>query len=270
MIRLVFAIALSLSSIISLAQTNSRNKILQLQGKIISVDGKRFEINADGFPRQIYNEDLSQHLLYEPMHFHFYSLSKSQEKFSANDFKILTETVDSIVWEAKSASSSLEMVVKGKLFLNGLVDYKVKIVALKSISMSSINFHIPFEKSMSKYLVGLGQKAYERPDTVKWVHGNWRKIKPAVWIGNENLGLYIRVKETSNWLQSNNVAMQINIKGSSMLTDIYTSKVILNEADELNFDFNLILTPQSSENSRLSFGKQFKFYEKLDKKASKK
>ncbi|RYG16048.1 MAG: hypothetical protein EOO07_14080 [Chitinophagaceae bacterium] len=64
--------------------------------------------------------------------------------------------------------------------------------------------------------------------------------------------------------------MQINIKGSSMLTDIYASKITLNEADELNFDFNLILTPQPSEKNQLNFGRQFKLYERLDKNISKK
>lgn len=268
MIRLIFAVTLSLFSVISLAQTNFGNETLKFQGKIISVGDKKIEINADGFPKQIYNEDLSQNLLYEPMHFHFYSLPKSQEKFINNDFKILAENKDSIVWIALSASANLEMIVKGKVLSNGLVTYKVKIKAIKSISYSAINFHIPFEKSGSNYLTGLGQKTYKRPDTVKWAQSNWQKVKPAVWIGSEKLGLYFRIKESSNWLRNNNGAMQINIKGSSMLTDIYTSKVILNEADELKFDFSLILTPQSSEYSKLSFGKQFKLYEKLDNQIS--
>lgn len=269
MIRLIFAVTLSLFSVISLAQTNFGNETLKFQGKIISVGDKKIEINADGFPKQIYNEDLSQHLLYEPMHFHFYSLPKSQEKFINNDFKILAENKDSIVWIAESASTNLEMIVKGKVLSNGLVNYKVKIKTIKSISYSAINFHIPFEKSGSKYLAGLGQKTYERPDTVKWAQSDWKKIKPAVWIGNEGLGLYFRIKETSNWLKNYNGVMQINIKGSSMLTDIYSSKITLNEADELNFDFNLILTPQPSEKSKLNFGRQFKLYEKLDTRISK-
>ncbi|WP_421946197.1 glycoside hydrolase domain-containing protein [Pedobacter sp.] len=268
--RLILAVALSLFSIVSSAQTKTSNKVLKLQDKIISTGDKKFEINADGFPKQIYNEDLSQHLLYEPMHFHFYSLPKSQEKFISNEFKVLTETVDSIVWIATSASANLKLTVKGKVFSNGLVEYRVKMAALKSIALSAINFHIPFEKSGSKYLAGLAQKTYERPDTVKWAQSDWKKIKPAFWIGDQSLGLYFRIKESSNWLKNYNGAMQINIKGSSMLTDIYASKITLNEADELNFDFNLILTPQPSEKNQLNFGRQFKLYERLDKNISKK
>ncbi|MDN3587042.1 DUF6067 family protein [Pedobacter aquatilis] len=274
MSRILVAFILFLNSIVVFSQDVSSSK-LKVQGQLISLNNMKFDVNADGFPKQYYNIngglfDKSENLLYEPMHFHFYTSTKSQEKMNIINCNISSESGDSVIWNAKSASNNLSMNVAATMFSNGFVNYKVKLTALKDVELSSINFHIPFQKSVSKYLLGLGRKDYYRRDTVKWNDQQWNKIKPAFWIGNDSLGLYLRINTNSNWLKRNNGSIQINIKGSSMLTDIYTGKLSLNQGDELNFDFNLILTSHSVDDVKTSFPDRFKQYEKLDRRQSKK
>ncbi|WP_316739626.1 glycoside hydrolase domain-containing protein [Pedobacter aquatilis] len=274
-LRLAITFILLLNSFFGLAQDPLSGK-LQIQNQIISLDKMRFEINADGFPKQYYIVDESLNskpkaLLYEPMHFHFYTSPKTQEKLSITNVKVLYQSVDSVVWVANSASTNLRMNVFAKMLSNGLIKYNIKITALKNIEFSAINFHIPFEKLASKYLLGLGRrKDYFRPDTVRWNESHSNALKPRVWIGNDSLGLYLSVKNSGNWLKENTGSMQINIKGSSMLTDISTGKVVLKQSDELNFDFVLILTPMPGEQRKVSKEKQFKRYEKLERRAANK
>ncbi|WP_231459183.1 MULTISPECIES: glycoside hydrolase domain-containing protein [unclassified Pedobacter] len=270
---LAFIISLLLYTSKTFAQ-GIPSRQLSLEDKVISLNNIRFELNADGLPKQsnIENDgrnDQPQHLLYEPMHFHFYTSAKAQEKMTVLNLDVVSQNRDSIVWKATSTSANLKMNVYGKMLSSGLIKYRISLLPTNNIHLAAVNFHIPFEKSVARYLKGLGQDSYMRPDTVRWNQASWENIEPTVWIGNDSLGLYLGIKESSKWLKNNGGSIQINVKGSSMLADVYASNITLNQGDILDFDFNLIVTAQTSK-GQYSIAKRFKKYKKLDKKASNK
>ncbi|RZL26939.1 MAG: hypothetical protein EOO96_22355 [Pedobacter sp.] len=252
--------------------SSAQQKGISIADKIISISGRKLEINADGFPKQIqsfYDWQFNAfgfkptNLLYEPIHFHFFTSPKTQEKLVVGTFNLLSEGKDSIIWEATSSSANVSQYVKAKMIGNGLINYHVNLRALKDVSLSTINFHIPFEKGVSKYLMGLGNKANLRPDTVKWCWEMVDEVNPEVLIGNDNAALYFDINQhktleilhiKNGWL---NGMMQINIKGSSMLTEFSTGAVALKAGNELAFDFNLLLLPMNRKDGRRSLEKRF-------------
>ncbi len=258
--------------------SSAQEKGLSIADKIISISGKKLEINADGFPKQIqsfYDWEFNKfgfnptNLLYEPMHFHLYITPKTQEKLVVNTFNLLSESKDSIAWEATSYSSSISQHIKAKIDGNGLISYDIKLKALKDISFSNINFHIPFEKNSAKYLVGLENKGYLRPDTVRWAWKTANVSNPEVLIGNDNIALYLSLDQHKNpenlhikngWCNDDNGRIQINVKGSSMLMEFSTGSVTIKAGEELAFDFNLLMLPIDKKDGRKDLQKRFKVY----------
>lgn len=259
----IVLLCLLLSNFVAFAQDGS----LKISKQVITLKTTRLEINNDGFPKQCdlldgNTEVKRQKLLFEPMHFHFYTGAKAQEKMNGTGVNITTQNADSIVWNAISTSANLKMDVQGKMLSNGVVSYHINITAINDILLTTMNFHIPFEKTASKYLAGLGEKGGLRPDTVRWKLSNWQKIKPSVWIGNDSLGLYFSLNKPTTLLPSNG-AMQINVKGGSMLLDVNADQITLKKDEQVSFDFNLIITPQIPTELRIPVKKKLKFYRKL-------
>ena len=244
---------------------------MTVEGNVISLLGRKFEINTDGFPKQIqtfFNAEMTgytekpNNLLYEPIHFHFYNTPKIQEKFTANSFQITDKEAGTVKWKATNISKNLSMDVEGALEFDGYAHYVVKVTALNDIEFSNVDFHVPFDKSATKYLMGLGEKGGIRPDTVKWKWDVANKNQDAVWIGNVNAGLYFNLRDENyvrplntnfylqkplvlpkSWGNDNKGGIQINVKGSSMLADGFTGSRGMKKGDVLYYNFNLLITP---------------------------
>ncbi|KQN38359.1 hypothetical protein ASE92_02690 [Pedobacter sp. Leaf41] len=271
-----FFIILLFLSFSSIAQ----QKVIFVTDKVISISGRKFEINADGFPKQIqsyYDSDLkafgdkSTNLLYEPIHFHLFTSSKIQEKLVANTFNVLSENKNFISWDATSSSANMLQHVQGVITVDGIAKFHVELKALNDINFSNINFHIPFEKNASKYLVGLGNDRDIRPDTVKWSWKMVDKVKPEVLIGNDNAALFLSFDQhksvdsqhiRNGWTNENKDVLQINIKGSSMLTDFSTGLVKCKKGEILVFDFMILVSPMNIRDGRKKLEKRFNAYKR--------
>jgi len=244
---------------------------LQVEGNVISLLGRKFEINTDGFPKQIqtlYNAEMTgytdkpNNILAEPIHFHFFNTPKTQEKFTTANFQISGKEAGTVKWTATNTSENLKMDLEGALEFDGYVHYVVKVTALKDVEFSNVDFHIPFDKGSTKYLMGLGEKGGVRPDTVKWKWDVANKNQDAVWIGNVNAGLYYNLRDENyvrplntnfylqkplllpkSWGNDNKGGIQINVKGSSMLADNFTGARSMKKGDVLYYNFNLLITP---------------------------
>ena len=269
----VILLFLSFSSI-------AQQQVISVADKVISISGRKLEINADGFPKQIqsyYDSDLkafgdkSTNLLYEPMHFHLFTSSKIQEKLVANSFNVLFEAKNSISWDATSSSTNMSQHVQGLMNADGIAKFHVELKALNDISFSNINFHIPFEKNASKYLVGLGNGGNIRPDTVKWSWKMVDKVKPEVLIGNDKAALFLSFNQCKNadslhvrngWRNEDKDVLQINIKGSSMLTDFSTGLVKCKKGEILVFDFTILVSPMDIKDGKKKLEKRFKAYKR--------
>jgi hypothetical protein len=148
----------------------------------------------------------------------------------------------------------LKQDVFGKAYANGVIRFKVYVSGAQ-VKFQNINFHIPFNIGSSNYFGGLGQKGNARPDTVKWNSSSRLKTKPAFWVGNLWQGLYLRLDDQpvvndhhflNGWLNEKNEGFQINIKGSSMLSNFTTGGITLASGQELTFHYTIIISESGS------------------------
>jgi len=258
---------------------------LSVQGNTISLLGRKMEVNEDGFPKQIqtfFNSEMTgysetaHNILAEPIHFHFHTDDKKEEKFKASDFKFISKEAGTVKWTAVNTSENVQMNVEGSLEFDGYVHYIVKVTALRDIEFSNVNFHIPFDKGAAKYLMGLGEKGGLRPDTVKWKWDVAHKNQDAAWIGAVNAGLYYNLRDEkysrplntnfylqkplllpASWGNENKGGIQINLKGKSVLSDNYTGSRSMKKGESLYYNFNLLITPFHLINTDFQWDNRF-------------
>lgn len=264
---------------------------LEIANKTISLLGRKLELNASGFPQQIQTffsqemtslQDSANNLLGENIHFHIVNAKNNKDiPFTTGNFRFTEKTPGTVSWTAQNTSTSLTMDVKGSIEFDGYVNYTVKIKAHEDINLKDIKLHIPYSKSTSQYLMGLGHKGGLRPDTINWKWDVAHKNQDGAWIGNINAGLQYSLRDEhysrplntnfylqkplilpSSWGNDGKGGISIGVKGRTMLSENYSGSRSMKKGDELYYNFTLLITPFHTLNT--DFQWQTRFYHKYE------
>lgn len=262
---------------------------LKVKDSSISLLGRKVLIGSDGFLAQVqtfFTPEMTSigttpnNLLAEPIHFHFYDAAgKQSQQWQKSGLRFTQQNAGTVKWEAINTSAALQMKINASLEFDGFIAYQVALTALQDISLRDINFHIPVQPEAAKYLMGLGLKGGNRPDSVLWKWDVASKNQDGAWIGTVNAGLqfslrdekYVRPLNTNFYLQKplllptswgNNNKGGINIfqKGKSVLVDAFSGERSLKKGDTLYYNFTLLITPFHPINT--DFQWQTRFYHK--------
>lgn len=239
---------------------------------VISLLGRKLILNKDGFPAQIqtfFTPEMTgigtqaNNLFIEPVHFHFYDTAGKQPlKWKTNGIKFLKREPGTVTWECTSTSSALQMDISAALEFDGFLNYNVRFTALQDMDFKEINFHLPLEPSLPRYMMGLGLKGGLRPDTLQWKWDVAHKNQDGAWIGNVNAGLQFSLRDEkysrplntnfylqkplllpSSWGNDNKGGIEVFRKGSSVLVNAYSGSRSMKKGDVVYYNFNLLITP---------------------------
>lgn len=264
---------------------------LQLTGNEISLLGRKVMLNASGFPEKIQTfftpemtglSSTPNDIITEPIHFHVVNAATHKDiPFRNTGISYTENTAGTVKWNAVNTSAPLQMEVGASLEFDGFLAYTVKLTALQDVNLDDIKFHIPFTKSASRYLMGLGNKGGIRPDTVKWKWDVATKNQDGAWIGDVNAGLqyslrdenYVRPLNTNFYLQKplllpaswgNNGkgGILVTWKGTSMLSENYSGAREMKKGDVLYYNFTLLITPFHPIDTDFQWANRF--YHKYD------
>ncbi|MFV8327542.1 glycoside hydrolase domain-containing protein [Flavobacterium sp. ZS1P14] len=264
---------------------------LMVSDKVVSLLGRKLFLGTDGFPAQIqtfFTPEMTSigtkgnDLFTEPAHFHFLDNSgKETQQWKTNGVKFLKKEAGTVAWESTSTSAAVQMDVNASLEFDGFLSYTVKIIALDDIAFSDINFHLPMQPASAKYLMGLGQKGGDRPETLQWKWDVANKNQDGAWIGSVNAGLqfsfrdekYSRPLNTNFYLQKplllptswgndNKGGIDVTQKGKAILVNAYSGSRSMKKGDIVYYNFNLLITPFHPINTEFQW--ENKFYHKYD------
>ncbi|HEY4335204.1 MAG TPA: glycoside hydrolase domain-containing protein [Puia sp.] len=269
---------------------------LTLQGDtLIHLLGRNIQLSKQGFPEQIqtfFTPEMTEitttpnNLLAENIHFHFTKQADGKDiRLKPQPIQFTAKSPGTLQWQATSAADELRMDVHASLEFDGFLAYTVKVIALTDLDLKDITMHIPFQKEMATYLMGLGQKGGYRPDSM--VHWKWdvaHKNQDGAWIGAVNGGIqyslrdehYVRPLNTNfylqkpllapgSWANGDKGGIDIGIKGRSMLANNYSGPRHLAKGDTLYYNFNLLITPFHPLDTDFQWATRFYHkYENLD------
>jgi hypothetical protein len=262
---------------------------LQINGNVVSLLGRKVELDKNGFPKQIqtfFSPEMTDYtttpnnLLAENIHFHFVRKADGKNiKLIDGGVEFTKKEAGTVQWKAKSTNDSLQVDVTGSLEFDGFLAYTVKVTALKDVAFKDVTMHIPFNKTAATYMMGFGEKGGLRPEKVEWKWDVATKNQDGAWIGNVNAGLqyslrderYIRPLNTNFYLQKplllpnswgngDKGGVIVAIKGSSMLANNYTGECEMKMGEVLYYNFNLLITPFHTIDT--DFQWQNRFYHK--------
>lgn len=258
---------------------------LKIKGNEIELLGRKFEINSNGLPKRIQTfftpemtgyQQKANDVITEPIHFHFYSGNNQEEKFTNQTLKITDVQAGIVKWMASNISENLQMDIQASIEFDGYVSYQVKVTALNDVSLNDVQFHIPYTKEASKYLMGLGQKGDLRPDSINWKWDVAHKSQDAVWIGAVNAGLFYNLRDENyvrplntnfylqkplllptSWGNDNKGGINIGVKGKSVLASNYSGAHSMKKGEVLYYNFNLLITPFHPINTEFQWSNRF-------------
>ena len=267
---------------------------LSVSDTVISLLGRKIILNKDGFPAQIetfFTPEMTSigtkanDLFTEPLHFHFYDTAGKQPlKWKTNGINFTKKEPGTVAWQCTSTSAALQMDVNAALEFDGFLSYSVKFTALEDVAFNEINFHLPMQPEFTKYLMGLGLKGGNRPDTLQWKWDVAHKNQDGAWIGNVNAGLQFSLRDEnysrplntnfylqkplilpSSWGNENKGGIDIFQKGKAILVNAYSGSRNMKKGDVLYYNFNLLITPFHPINTDFQWeAKFFHRYKEID------
>jgi len=260
---------------------------LLVQGDTISLLGRKIQLNAQGFPEQIQTfftpemtgySTMPTNLLGENIHFHFTRQSDGKDlKLKNGGLHLTLQQPGTVQWEATSVADELQMEVHASLEFDGFLAYTVKVTALQDIDLKEITMHIPFQKDIAQYMMGLGLKGGYRPDSVyQWKWDVAAKNQDGAWIGTVNAGLQYSLRDErysrplntnfylqkplllpASWGNDGKGGIAVGVKGKNVLANNYSGPRQLKKGDILYYNFNLLITPFHPINTDFQWATRF-------------
>ncbi len=266
-------------------------KPLMVTDTVISLLGRKLFLSANGFPAQIqtfFTPEMTSigtkanTLFTAPAQFHFLDASgKESLQWKNTGVKFLKKEPGTVAWESVSTSSSLQMDVNATLEFDGFLSYTVKITALEDVAFSDVNFHLPMQPTSAKYMMGLGLKGGNRPNSLQWKWDVANKNQDGAWIGNVNAGLQFSLRDEkysrplntnfylqkplllpSSWGNDNKGGIDLIENGKTVLVNAYSGSRSMKKGDVLYYNFNLLITPFHPIDTEFQW--ENKFYHKYN------
>jgi hypothetical protein len=264
---------------------------LEVKETEISLLGRKVLLSKNGLPSQIqtfFTPEMTSigtkanDILTAPTQFHLLdNTGKEINNWKNTNFKFTKKEAGTVSWESTNTDTAVNMQVNGTLEFDGFLSYTIKITALEDVTFNDINFQMPLQPASAKYLMGLGQKGGERPESIKWKWDVANKNQDGAWIGNVNSGLqfsfrdekYSRPLNTNFYLQKplllpaswgngNKGGIDIVPNGKSVLVNAYSGSRSMKKGEVLYYNFNLLITPFHPINTEFQWDS--KFYHKYN------
>ncbi len=162
----------------------------------LSVLGRRVELGELGLPTQIFSYFTPEltHLASEPEPILTrplalqVSVGGEPERFEP----VVSQTEEAapgrVRWHTESQSSHFRMSVEGTLEYDGMLGYRIRLVAESEVEIDEIALPIGLVPDAAEYVLGLGRKGGKRPTEVDW---KWavENHQEGVWLGGVHKGL---------------------------------------------------------------------------------
>ena len=250
----------------------------------LSILGRQVDLGPSGLPDQIWSHftpeltslaDEPEPILARPMALDVIIEGKRQT-FGAEDFDVSLESRGRADWRAESTSDHFRMTVEGRLEYDGMLDYRVSLVALQDLAVDEIALPIDLVPGAAEYMLGLGRKGGRRPNEVDW---KWavENHQEGVWLGGVHKGLqyvlrdenYVRPLNTNfyrnqplhmppSWFNEGRGGIRIT-EENARPSPHTTTPVPENSAagDTLHFNIRFLITPLKPIDTATHFNTRF-------------
>jgi hypothetical protein len=256
---------------------------VRIDGRSLSILGRRVDLGASGLPENIFSyftpelthfADEPDDLLARPLALEVVIGGRS-ERFQAAEYEVQQETRGRARWTVESRSDRLSMQVDGALEYDGMLDYRISLVALSDLEVDDIVLPVSLLPDGAEYMLGLGFRGGKRPGRVDW---NWKieNHQEGVWLGGVHKGLqyvlrdenYERPLNTNfyqnqplhmppSWFNGGRGGIRIETEPGTVTAVNYSGARNLAAGDSLHFNVRFLITPFKPIDTREHFNTRF-------------
>ncbi len=257
---------------------------VKVDKNVISILGRTLTIAANGLPASIItffgpsNQSLIEQG--EPVvnqSFRFIVEKENGEivRLFPGKLTFIKQTPSKVIWKVLNTSKECDLECTGQMEFDGFVDYRLKLIAKTPLKIKDIRLEIPVVKEKAEYMMGLGQEGGLRIPDWKW---KWdlTKNQDMLWVGAINGGLrikwkaenYVRplvniyysfgpLKMPPSWGNKGNGGVNIAQQNNDVVINAYSGNRAMDSKEELNYDFELLITPFRLIDRQNKFGDRY-------------
>ncbi len=254
---------------------------LVVNGSTISCLGRSLTFGRAGFPAAIRSffspevtslEKEGRNILASPVNLIVEKTDGQILKWREEGAKIVMQAPGAVSWEAASEAGPLGLDLHGRMEFDGFVEFKISLSAKEAIEVKDIRLEIPVAAEVTKYLMGLSFKGGLRPAEFEWFWDQ-KKNQDALWIGDVNAGFQISLRAENyerplntnfylskplnlppSWWNEGKGDVTVRERDSgTVLLRVSSGSRRLAPGEILHYDFNLLLTPFRTIDTRQHF-----------------
>lgn len=236
-----------------------------LSGRNISIFGRKLSFNKWGLPAKITSsftgsnhsiDGTDKNILAAPIRLDFIQNGKAIG-FSSKEPEVVLKASGAVAWQTVLTSEDIDLFVKGKIECDGYINYETKIKAKRDLRLDDINLVLPYEKSVAKYLMGMGKQGGYTPEKLEW-KWNQEYANNMIWLGDVNAGLQVKLKHLvpdwklasfekvgpyRDWYNDGKGGCNVITSGRKVVVTAYVGTKTLRQNDEMVLNFGLLITP---------------------------
>jgi len=249
----------------------------------LSVLGREIQLAESGLPAQIlsyYTPELThfatkpEPVLAQPVDLAV-EVAGAAEVFQWASMEASQESAGRASWTVQGTSAHFVMIVEGALEYDGMLDYRIALVAREDVAVDDIALPVDLQADAAEYMLGLGRKGGKRPAAVDW---KWavENHQEGVWLGAIHKGLqyvlrddnYVRPLNTNfyrnqplnmppSWFNEGRGGIRITEEGGTVTARNYSGPRELLAGDTLHFNVRFLITPFKPIDTKTHFNTRF-------------
>lgn len=256
---------------------------VEIDGTTLSILGREVDLADTGLPAAIgsfFTPDVtalttrSQPILARPTAL-VVKVAGDDEIFATEPYPVTRPSRGRAQWTATSRAEHFTMTVEGALEYDGMLDYRITLVAAADVQVDDIALPIHYTEGASTYMLGLGRMGGRRPEALDW---RWavENHQEGAWLGGVDRGLqyvlrddnYARPLNTNfyrnqplrmppSWYNEGRGGIEIREQGDEVVARNYSGARAMAAGDALHFNVRFLVTPFKPIDTRTHFETRF-------------
>ncbi|MBQ7256297.1 MAG: hypothetical protein IJS60_01215 [Abditibacteriota bacterium] len=220
----------------------------------IEILGRSITFNNFGLPKSIVSRD--NEILRDSIDFQIVS-GKKDLTFEPVKFGFKEKKKAEGTFISQSENEYFERQIESKTEFDGAYTVSVKLKAKKDIKTDDIFLTIPMNKSVAKYMMGMGMQGGFRPLSYHW---QWNIVRAdqQLWVGDVDAGFQLMLRHPfdtwqtldqsdtgcpKSWDNDGKGGVDLKEIEDTVLIKAYSGEREFKKGDELEFNFRLLITP---------------------------
>ena len=241
------------------------------KGDLLSILGRSVKIGASGLPTDIWSsfspevartDGPPRNMLNAPVTLDLVDTAGRVIPWQTASVHFATNGPGAISWTTRNLTGDFDIAVQGRLECDGFADFHVVLTARTTAHLGDVRLHIPFDRDVARYAMGLGVKGGYRPQQLDW-KWNRQYNQDALWVGDVNAGLQCSLRDTNyerplntnfylskplilpaSWSNQGKGGVRLSgTAGNTISLIAYSGERVIGAGEQLHFLFSFLITP---------------------------